>query len=165
MPPVEDDFLVRVELEPVVLQQVRHIRVVLLNALGVAVIDGERRRQVRRAAFQRQLVEVGPVNFEFRQVALEKIFVARVERINVAVKKFLRQRLVQRPLQVMVVFQQPGRDEGDARVVRAGLQARGRQGGQGGHVGLARLAAGPDSQRDGRDEQCQGKVSRSVQGG
>ena len=113
---------------------------------------------------QRQLVEVRPVKLELREVALEKILVARVERINVAVEKLLRQLRVQRALQVMIFLQQPRRDVRDARVVGAGLQARGRQRGQGGHVGFARLATGPDGQGHGRDQQGQGKFSHSLHG-
>ena len=79
MPPVEDNFLVRVELEFIVRQQVHHISVMLLNAFGVAVVNGKSRRQIRRAVLERQLVEIRAVDVEFRQIALEKIFVARIE--------------------------------------------------------------------------------------
>ena len=87
--PVERDFFVRAELEFLVFQQVRDVGVVLLDAFGITIINRERRRQICRAVFERQLVEVRPVNFKTREVALKKILAARVERINVAIKKTL----------------------------------------------------------------------------
>ena len=62
----------------------------LLDALGETVIDRKRRRQIRRAVINCQLVEICPIDVKLREIALEKIFVARIERINVAVKKIFR---------------------------------------------------------------------------
>jgi hypothetical protein len=117
--PVEQNVFVGVEFEFVLLQQFVHIVGVLLNSFQVSPVNFISGREVGGAVgADGEGVEIRPVAREFGNVGLQEIFVPRIQRFQITVKKLPGNVRVEQLLRVMKFLQQPRRDVGDARVVR-----------------------------------------------
>ena len=89
MPAIKLDFFVRVEFEFILREQVVHINGMLLKPVGVTLVDHKGGREVGLAlSAGRQHVQVRAEVGELCEIGLEKIFVTRIQRVDVAVVKF-----------------------------------------------------------------------------
>ena len=151
MPPVRD-FFIRVELEFVLLQEFIRIGQTLRAPFLIALVNPKRGRQIRRpVGVHRQLVQIGAVRGEFRKITLQKVFVAGIERINIAIKKLDRHLPVEGVLHIVEILQHLRGDKRDARIIRPRFQGvrgqtddRRRRWRRQRHA--ARLTSGPDGQ-------------------
>ena len=93
----------------------------MLQPFHETVEDFARGRCVSRtAARQGQAIEVRPVWFELRQVALREVEVLRVERFQVAIQELAGHLLIERLLHIVVIGQHEGGRGGNLAVNRTG---------------------------------------------
>ena len=156
MTAVHLDLFLRVELEFFMLEQVVHVGDALLKPVHIAGVNLKGGAQVGSAVSAGgEFVQVGAVMVKLGEVGLQEIIMARIERIDVAVKETLGKLLVQRALQIVEVFQEEGGHIGDAGVIGAGLEpGMGNDGSRGiGMALLADAAGGDDKDQERRSRE------------
>ena len=99
VPAVGGQPVIAGKFEFILFQQFVHIRVMLLEAFKEALVDFKGRCEIGGlVTAQRVLVEIGPVMGKFVNIRLQQIFLVRIQRLEIAVKKLFGHLRVQRLL-------------------------------------------------------------------